>query len=171
MLAQAILAQAISCSRHSCFCGVCQVECGVILYLLCNTTRYGSQSQICVGGRSPTGGVAHNIVRSKAAICAESMPSSSKQAQPGNVKKSEVKAPKQFGQSSTTPRVSCSPEEVMAAARSRVVKLRSVLATLGDDDEASATIKAALQKAEVQAQERPVSEQMKSTQLYIGRTE
>ena len=41
----------------------------------------------------------------------------------------------------------------------------------GDDDEASATIKAALQKAEVQAQERPVSEQIKSTQLFIGRTE
>ena len=42
---------------------------------------------------------------------------------------------------------------------------------MGDDDEASATIKAALQKAEVQAQERPVSEQIKSTQLNIGRTE
>ena len=55
----------------------------------------------------------------------------------------------------------------MVAARSRVVKL----ATLGDDDEASATIKAALQKAEVQAQERPVSEQIKSTQLFIVRTE
>ena len=100
---------------------------------------------------------------------AESKPGSSKQAQPGNVKKSEVKAPKQFGQSSTTPRVSRSPEEVVAAARSRVVKLRSVLATLGDDDKASATIKAALQKAEVQAQERPILEQIKSTQLYIGR--
>ena len=102
---------------------------------------------------------------------ANSKPGPVKQAQPGNGKKSEVKAPKQFGQSSTTPRVSLSPEEVMVAARSRVVKLRSVLATLGDDDKASATIKAALHKAEVQAQERPVSEQIKSTQLFIGRIE
>ena len=113
----------------------------------------------------------------RAAICevgqviARKFEAGSSQTGPGNVKKSEVKASKQYGQSSTTPRVSRSPEEVMVAARSRVVKLRSVLATLGDDDEASATIKAALQKAEVQAQERPVSEQIKSTQLYIGRTE
>ena len=91
---------------------------------------------------------------------ANSKPGPVTQAQSGNVKKSEVKAPKQFGQSSTTPRVSRSPQEVMAVARSRVVKLRSVLATLGDDDEASATIKAALQKAEVQAHECPVSEQI-----------
>ena len=152
----------------SCFRGVCQVQCGVILFLLCNPTRHGSQSKICVGGRSPTGGVAHNIARSKAAIfevgqvIARKFEAGSSQT---------GKAPKQFGQSSTTPRVSFSPEEVMVAARSRVVKLRSVLTTLGDDDEASATIKAALQKAEVQAQERPVSEQIKSTQLYIGRTE
>ena len=47
------------------------------------------------------------------------------------------------------------------------MKFRSVLATLGDDDEASATIKDALQKAEVQAQERPVSEQIKSTQCSL----
>ena len=78
---------------------------------------------------------------------ANSKPGPVKQAQSGNVKKSEVKAPKQFGQSSTSPRVSRSPEEVMVATRSRVVKLRLVLAMLGDDDEASATIKAALQKA------------------------
>ena len=48
----------------------------------------------------------------------------------------------------------------MVAARSRVVKLRTVLATLGEDDEASTTIKAALQKAEAQAQERLVVEQI-----------
>ena len=42
---------------------------------------------------------------------------------------------------------------------------------LGEGDEASATIKAALQKTEGQAQERPVSKQIKSTQLYIGRKE
>ena len=37
----------------------------------------------------------------------------------------------------------------MVAARSRVVKLRTVLATSGEDDEASTTIKAALQKADM----------------------
>ena len=46
----------------------------------------------------------------------------------------------------TIPRVSLSLEEVMVVARSRVVKLRSVFATLGEDNEASATIQAALQK-------------------------
>ena len=51
----------------------------------------------------------------------------------------------------------------MSAARSRVAKLRTVLATLGEDDEASSTIKAALQKVEVQTQERPVVEQIQST--------
>ena len=59
----------------------------------------------------------------------------------------------------------------MVAARSRVVKLRTVLATLGEDDEASTTINAALQKAEAQAQERPVVEQIQSTQLFIARKE
>ena len=34
-----------------------------------NTTLHGSQSQVCVGGRSPRGGVGHDSARSVAAIC------------------------------------------------------------------------------------------------------
>ena len=94
----------------------------------------------------------------------------SKQAQSGSGKKPGVKT-KQHGQTSTPRRVSLSPEEALVAARSRVVKLRTALATLGEDDEASTTIKAALQKAEVQAQERPVVEQIQSTQSFIARKE
>ena len=149
---------------------MCQVQCGVILFLFFffNTTRHGSQSQICVGGRSPTGGVAHNIARSKAAFCevgqvdARKFEAGSSQTGPAR-QWEEVRgegAEAVWSVFDDTPSFPLSPEEVMVAARSRVVKLRSVLATLGDDDKASATIKAALQKAEVQAQERPVSEQI-----------
>ena len=73
------------------------------------------------------------------------------------------------GQTSTPPRVSLPPEEAQEAARKRVVKLRAVLDTLGEDDETYPTIKAALQKAEVQAQERPISEQIRITKMFISR--
>ena len=73
------------------------------------------------------------------------------------------------GQTSTPPRVSLPPEEAQDAARKRVVKLRAVLDTLGEDDETYPTIKAALQKAEVQAQERPISEQIRITKMFISR--
>ena len=50
------------------------------------------------------------------------------------------------------------------------MKLRAVLDTLGEDDETNPTIfKAALQKAEVQAQERPISEQIRITKMFISR--
>ena len=66
-------------------------------------------------------------------------------------------------------RVPLHPDEAMAAARSRVAKLKTVLATLAEDDETYTTIIAALQKAEAQAQERPISEQIKNTQQFLGR--
>ena len=46
---------------------------------------------------------------------------------------------------------------------------RAVLDTLGEDDETYPTIKAALQKTEVQAQERPISEQTRITKMFISR--
>ena len=49
------------------------------------------------------------------------------------------------------------PEEVVSAARARVVKLRTVLETLGEDDEMNDTLKASLRKAEMKAQENPLS--------------
>ena len=81
----------------------------------------------------------------------------------------EVKVVKHPGQTSTPPRVSLPPEEAQEAARKRVVKLRAVLDTLGEDNETYPTIKAALQKAEVQAQERPISEQTRITKMFISR--
>ena len=65
------------------------------------------------------------------------------------MKAPEGKAMKQPGQTSTPPRVFLPPEEAQEAARKRVVKLRAVLDTLGEDDETYPTIKAALQKAKV----------------------
>ena len=61
-------------------------------------------------------------------------------AQPVNlVKKSEVKVAKPHGQGSVPVRVPLPPDEAMAAAQSRAVKLRTVLATLGEDDETCPT--------------------------------
>ena len=78
------------------------VECGVILYHLCNTIRCGSQSQICVGGRFPTGSVAHNIVRSQGRQkWGRSSPANSMlgPSQTGPVRQCEVRGEgaKQFG--------------------------------------------------------------------------
>ena len=81
----------------------------------------------------------------------------------------EVKVMKHPAQTSTPPRVSLPPEKAQDAARKRVVKLRAVLDTLGEDDETYPTIKAALLKAEVQAQERPISEQIRNTKMFISR--
>ena len=85
------------------------------------------------------------------------------------MKASNTKAAKPQSQGSVPVKVPLHPDEVMAAARSRVAKLQTVLATLGEDDETSVTIKAALRKAETQAQERPLSEQIKNTQLFVAR--
>ena len=84
-----------------------------------------------------------------------------------NVKASNTKAAKPQSQGSVPVKVPFHPDEVMAAARSRVAKLQTVLATLGEDDETFATIKAAFRKAKTQAQERPLSKQFKNTQLFF----
>ena len=61
------------------------------------------------------------------------------------------------------------PEEVVFAARARVAKLRAVLETLGKDDEMYDTLKASLRKAEMKAQEPPLSEQIRASRAFIGR--
>ena len=60
-----------------------------------------------------------------------------------------------------------SPEVAMTVAKDRVAKLQAVLETLGEDDEMYHTIRAELKKAEVRAQERPVTDQ--STKLFVER--
>ena len=67
------------------------------------------------------------------------------------------------------PREPLSPDQVMEAARARVVKLQGVLTTLGEDDEMYPTILEALRKAQSRAQERPVSERIQSTQWFVDR--
>ena len=84
--------------------------------------------------------------------------------------KPKPKAQFQFGQ--FAPKIGAPPplpEEVMSAARARVVKLRTVLETLGEDDEMYDTLKASLRKAEMKAQEPPLSEQISATRAFIGR--
>ena len=67
------------------------------------------------------------------------------------------------------PREPLSPDQSMEAARARVVKLQGVLTTLGEDDEKYTTILEALRMAQSRAQERPVSERIQSTQLFVER--
>ena len=84
--------------------------------------------------------------------------------------KPKPKAQFQFGQ--FAPKTGAPPplpEEVMSAVRVRVVKLRAVLETLGEDDEMYDTLKASLRKAEMKAQEPPFSEQISATRAFIGR--
>ena len=68
--------------------------------------------------------------------------------------KPKPKAQFQFGQA-PPPKTGVPPpppEEVMSAARARVAKLRTVLETLGEDDEMYDMLKASLRKAEMKAQ-------------------
>ena len=84
--------------------------------------------------------------------------------------KPKPKAQFQFGQAA--PKIGVPPpppEEVLSAARARVAKLRTVLETLGEDDEMYDTLKASLRKAEMKAQEHPLSEQISATRAFIGR--
>ena len=170
---KAILAQGVVRQDTSCCSRVCQVQFGLFVitrlfmgrnrkFVLEDDLQQVVWRTILRGPRPPSAKWDKPVPTTK--------PGVSKQAQPGSGKKPEVKT-KQHGQTSTPPRVSLSPEEAMVVARSRVVKLRTVLATLGEDDEASTTIKAALQKAEAQAQERLVVEQIQSTQLFIAQKE
>ena len=85
--------------------------------------------------------------------------------------KPKPKAQFQFGQAPLpkTGVLPPPPEEVMSAARARVAKLRTVLEKLGEDDEMYDMLKASLRKAEMKAQEPPLSEQISATRAFIGR--
>ena len=168
---------AISCSRHLLvYHGVCQVQCGVTLFLLSNTTRHGSQSQLFVGGGLPTGGVAYNIARSKAAICEVGhvicrkfeTGSSQNRPCPAVGEKSEVKAPKVwsvFDDSFPFTRRSDGRHTQSSGAvpisSCHVGRRRR---NIGDKQGPSP-------ESRGPGAERPVSDQIKSTQLFFGRTE
>ena len=62
-----------------------------------------------------------------------------------------------------------SPDQVLEVARARVIKLQRILETLGEEGDMYLAIQEALSKAESQARERPVSERIQSTELYVGR--
>ena len=62
------------------------------------------------------------------------------------------------------PSASQDPDEVMAAARMRVEA-----ALLGESDEMFQVLQEALKKAQAQAQERPVSERIHATKLFLER--
>ena len=72
-----------------------------------------------------------------------------------------VAAPKQ--------RVPMSPDQVVEAARSRVAKLKQVLATLGEEDDMHPAVQEALSKAEHQARDQPVRERIRSTKSFVER--
>ena len=61
------------------------------------------------------------------------------------------------------------PDEVLANARARVTKLEAAIATVGDSDPISATLKEALSRAKSQAQECPVMDRIKHTNIFIER--
>ena len=83
--------------------------------------------------------------------------------------KPKPKAQFQFGQAAPKIGVPLPPPEEVMSARARVAKLRTVLKTLGEDDEMYDTLKASLRKAEMKAQEPPLSEQLSATCAFIGR--
>ena len=62
-----------------------------------------------------------------------------------------------------------SPDEVMAAARKRVEKLEAALLALGEGDDMFRVLQEALKKARAQEQERPVSERIHATKLFLER--
>ena len=66
-------------------------------------------------------------------------------------------------------RVPFCPDQVVEAARSRVAKLKQVLATLGEEDDMYPAVQEALWKAEYQAREQPVSERIRSTKSFVER--
>ena len=61
------------------------------------------------------------------------------------------------------------PDEVLANARARVTKLETAIAAVGDSDPISVTLKEALSRAKSQAQERPVADCIKHTNIFIER--
>ena len=61
------------------------------------------------------------------------------------------------------------PDEVMANARARVSKLEAAIAAVGDSDPTCATLREALARAKSQAQERPVADRIKHTNIFIER--
>ena len=61
------------------------------------------------------------------------------------------------------------PDEVMANARARVSKLEAAIAAVGDSDPTCATLRKALARAKSQAQERPVADRIKHTNIFIER--
>ena len=75
------------------------------------------------------------------------------------------------GQSVAVPkqRVPMFPDQVVEAARSRVTKLKQVLATLGEKDDMYFAVQEALSKAEYQAREQPVRERIRSTKSFVER--
>ena len=73
--------------------------------------------------------------------------------------------------------ISCSSETTRSnvsrssceAARSKVAKLKHVLATLGEDDDMYPAVQEALSKAEYQARVQPVCERIRSTKSFVER--
>ena len=61
------------------------------------------------------------------------------------------------------------PDEVMANARASVSKLAAAIAAVGDSDPTCATLREALARAKSQAQERPVADRIKHTNIFIER--
>ena len=61
------------------------------------------------------------------------------------------------------------PDEVLANARARVSKLEAAIAAVADSDPISVTLKEALSRAKSQAQERPVADRIKHTNIFIER--
>ena len=57
----------------------------------------------------------------------------------------------------------------MANARARVSKLEAAIAAVGDSDPTCATLREALARAKSQAQERPVADRIKHTNIFIER--
>ena len=135
---------------------VCQVQCGVFVCLFVNTTLVVEDDLQQAVWRTILRGPRPSAKRSRTTPAA-----------PGPCEGVEA-VPSDFDD--TAPSYPLSREVMVARAQSSGEAPHSVR-HLGEDDEASTTIKAALQKAEVQAQERPMSKQIKSTQLYNGRKE
>ena len=61
------------------------------------------------------------------------------------------------------------PDEVMANARARVLKLEAAIAAVGESDPTCAKLREALARAKSQAQERPVADRIKHTNIFIER--
>ena len=121
--------KAISCS--SLLSRRCELR--VVFLWFCKTNFHGTQSQVCVGGRSPTGSVENHPLwsqwgRMRSTASAASKPNHPK---PEPLKKNQ-KVP--VSRPPAPRRETMSPDGAASAARQRVVKIEAILATLGEED-------------------------------------